>query len=155
MMKRAVAALMAIAAATGGAGAQIPDWVPQILLAAELPVSAAEARREGAASDQVRQTVNAMSAARLRAHEARDLLDGERAARRAGGGGGGGGPSDNFGAFVQARLAAGLRGRELAAAIKAEHAARGKGKAAAATRPTQGKRPNDKAARPTGRPTNR
>jgi len=35
---------------------------------------------------------------------------------------------DNFGAFVQEKLAAGLRGRELAAAIHAEHAARGIGK---------------------------
>ena len=38
------------------------------------------------------------------------------------------GPVDNFGAFVQARLNEGLRGRELAAAIRAEHAERGKGK---------------------------
>jgi len=38
------------------------------------------------------------------------------------------GPVDNFGAFVQSRLREGLRGRELAAAIRAEHAAHGKGK---------------------------
>jgi hypothetical protein len=38
------------------------------------------------------------------------------------------GPIDNFGAFVQQKLDAGLRGRELAAAIHAEHAARGMGK---------------------------
>lgn len=38
------------------------------------------------------------------------------------------GPVDNFGAFVQARLNQGLRGKELAAAIHAEHAARGMGK---------------------------
>jgi hypothetical protein len=38
------------------------------------------------------------------------------------------GPIDNFGAFVQEQLAAGLRGRELAAAIHAEHARRGIGK---------------------------
>ena len=35
---------------------------------------------------------------------------------------------DNFGAFVQQKLDAGLRGRELAAAIHAEHARRGMGK---------------------------
>jgi hypothetical protein len=38
------------------------------------------------------------------------------------------GPVDNFGAFVQDQLAAGLRGRDLAAAIHAEHARRGIGK---------------------------
>lgn len=38
------------------------------------------------------------------------------------------GPVDNFGAFVQSRLREGLRGRDLAAAIRAEHAAHGKGK---------------------------
>lgn len=38
------------------------------------------------------------------------------------------GPIDNFGAFVQEQLAAGLRGRDLAAAIHAEHARRGIGK---------------------------
>lgn len=37
------------------------------------------------------------------------------------------GPIDNFGAFVQERLKAGLRGRELADAIHAEHTARGMG----------------------------
>lgn len=38
------------------------------------------------------------------------------------------GPIENFGAFVQAQLDAGLRGRDLAAAIRAEHARRGIGK---------------------------
>ncbi|MEJ2187235.1 MAG: hypothetical protein P8Z36_15090 [Gemmatimonadota bacterium] len=38
------------------------------------------------------------------------------------------GPIDNFGAFVQQELKAGLRGRDLAAAIRAEHARRGIGK---------------------------
>lgn len=38
------------------------------------------------------------------------------------------GPIENFGAFVQRQLAAGLRGPELAAAIRAEHASRGIGK---------------------------
>lgn len=38
------------------------------------------------------------------------------------------GPIENFGAYVQEQLAAGLRGRELAQAIRAEHARRGIGK---------------------------
>lgn len=38
------------------------------------------------------------------------------------------GPIENFGGFVQEHLAAGLRGRDLADAIRAEHARRGIGK---------------------------
>ncbi|MDP1660923.1 MAG: hypothetical protein Q8L55_03325, partial [Phycisphaerales bacterium] len=40
------------------------------------------------------------------------------------------GPTDNFGAFVQGKLDQGLRGQALSDAIRAEHAARGKGKGA-------------------------
>jgi hypothetical protein len=38
------------------------------------------------------------------------------------------GPVDNFGAFVQSKLKQGMRGRDLSAAIRAEHAAHGIGK---------------------------
>lgn len=114
---------------SSASSAQRPDWVNQILIAAELPVSAAEARREGAPSDEIRRVLEAMRAANVPAHEARGLIEEERVARREHG------PVDNFGAFVQSRLQAGLRGRELAAAIRAEHAARGKGRPA---RPTMG-----------------
>ncbi len=44
------------------------------------------------------------------------------------------GPVDNFGAFVQERLALGLRGQELAQAIRAEHQERGRGRGAGAER---------------------
>ena len=40
------------------------------------------------------------------------------------------GPIENFGGFVQQQLERGLRGQELAAAIRAEHAARGIGRGA-------------------------
>jgi len=40
----------------------------------------------------------------------------------------GGAPRENFGKYVNAQLARGLRGRELAAAIHAEHARRGIGR---------------------------
>ena len=103
--------------------AQLPDWVNDILVAARLPVVADEARREGAASDEIREVLEAMSRARVPAHEATVVLDSARAVRRDHG------PVDNFGAFVQAQLAEGKRGRELAAAIRAEHARRGKGDA--------------------------
>lgn len=110
------------------AAAQIPDWVTQILAAAQLPVSAAEARREGVPNAEVRAVLDALRGANVPAHEARQVIDEERSARREHG------PVDNFGAFVQSKLQAGLRGRDLAAAIRAEHVARGRGKAGQAQR---------------------
>jgi hypothetical protein len=122
MRKLVLAALTLSVSFSGAAAAQVPDWVTQLLAAALLPVSAAEARNEGVSDAEVRAVLAAMRDAKLSAHEARDVLDEGRAARRDHG------PVDNFGAFVQSKLQAGLRGRELAAAIKAEHVARGKGK---------------------------
>ncbi|HEX9165011.1 MAG TPA: hypothetical protein VF862_03825 [Gemmatimonadales bacterium] len=103
---------------------QLPEWVQQILTAAQLPMVATEARREGVASDQVRAALEAMRTAGVPPSEATLLMDSARAARREHG------PVDNFGAFVQSQLAAGKRGQELAAAIRAEHARQGKGNAA-------------------------
>lgn len=100
---------------------QLPEWVQQILTAAQLPMVATEARREGVASDQIRVALEAMRAAGVPPSEATLLMDSARAARREHG------PVDNFGAFVQSQLAAGKRGQELAAAIRAEHARQGKG----------------------------
>ena len=54
------------------------------------------------------------------------------------------GPTDNFGAFVQSKLDQGLRGRELSDAIRAEHAAHGKGKGAIKN-PGKGKNRNEEA----------
>lgn len=116
-------ALAASVSWSGAAAAQIPDWVTQILAAAQLPVTAAEARREGVPDAEVRAILDALRGANVPAHEARHLIDEERSARREHG------PVDNFGAFVQSKLQAGLRGRDLAAAIRAEHVARGHGKA--------------------------
>src|SRR5687767_5788416 len=105
------------------AGAQLPDWVSDILVAARLPVVADSARREGTANESIRDVLEAMTKSRLPAHEATVILDSARASRREHG------PVDNFGAFVQSQLAQGKRGRELAAAIRAEHARAGKGNA--------------------------
>jgi hypothetical protein len=99
---------------------QTPDWV-RVLAAAELPTSADQVRQEGTPSSALEQVLAAMQAANVPAHEAREVLDEERAAIREHG------PVDNFGAFVQQKLDAGLRGRDLAAAIRAEHQLRGKG----------------------------
>lgn len=103
------------------AAAQLTDRIQQILSATQLPVSAAQARNEGVSNGELRAVLDAMRNARLPAHEARVIIDEERNARREHG------AVDNFGAFVQSRLQAGLRGRDLAAAIRAEHVARGKG----------------------------
>lgn len=105
------------------AGAQLPDWVTQVINAAQLPVSAAQARSEGVADSTLRAVLDAMRNANVPASDAKNMLDTARKAHREHG------PVDNFGAFVQSKLAAGLRGRELAAAIKSEHQARGKGHA--------------------------
>ena len=103
--------------------AQLPDWVSDILVAARLPVVADSARREGTSNESIRDVLEAMTKSRLPAHEATVILDSARVARRDHG------PVDNFGAFVQSQLAQGKRGRELAAAIRAEHARMGKGNA--------------------------
>ncbi|HEY9426122.1 MAG TPA: hypothetical protein VIR34_03135 [Gemmatimonadaceae bacterium] len=100
---------------------QTPDWLSRILSAAELPVSTAQARVEGTPSEVISTALDVLIGARVPAGEAHEVIDEERAARRENG------PVDNFGAFVQSQVAAGLRGRDLAAAIRAEHAARGKG----------------------------
>ena len=110
----------------GGSGERPDERAARILAAAQLPVSANAARNEGAPAAEVRTVVDAMRNKNVPASEARTVLDEARNARREHG------PVDNFGAFVQSKLDAGLRGRDLAAAIRAEHAARGKGKSGAA-----------------------
>lgn len=103
--------------------AQVPDWVNQILTAAQLPVAASEARRGGVTSNEIRAVLDALLNAGVPAYEATALIDSTRAVRRDHG------PVDNFGAFVQSQLAAGKRGPALAAAIRQEHARQGKGNA--------------------------
>ena len=125
-MRRVVPLTTALLVWASAAGAQVPDWVTQIIAAASLPVVAAEARAEGVPSNDVQAALEALRGASVPAHEAKDVLDEARKAHREHG------PVDNFGAFVQSQLASGKRGRALAAAIRAEHARRGKGKPATA-----------------------
>jgi hypothetical protein len=131
---------LTVALLLGGAGvsgAQVPDWVTQLIAAASLPVVAAEARAEGVANSDVLGALDALRGANVPAAQAKDVLDEARNAHREHG------PVDNFGAFVQAQLASGKRGRELAAAIRAEHARSGKGRPANASRANAGR--NDSA----------
>ena len=124
----ALLAALSIASATP-LHAQVPEWVTQILTAAQLPLVTTEARREGVANEEIRAALEAMRSARVPAHEATAVIDTARVARREHG------SVDNFGAFVQSQLAAGKRGRELSAAIRAEHARLGRGRGNAARNP--------------------
>jgi hypothetical protein len=117
----------------GPAHAQQPEWVDQLLAASRLPLETAEARREGVSNGYIREVLEAMRTARVPAHEAVAVIDTARAVHREHG------PVDNFGAFVQAQLASGKRGRDLAAAIRAEHARSGKGHGTASTPGARGR----------------
>lgn len=128
-MRRCIPVLVLSLAVAAGAPAsasaqQVPSWVNEILAAAQLPVVTVEARNEGVANAEINAVLDAMKSANVPAHEAAAVFDSARAVRREHG------PVDNFGAFVQSQLAAGKRGRALAAAIRAEHARVGKGKGA-------------------------
>jgi len=106
------------------------DWLDRVLAAAQLPVAAAEARREGVANGTLSDILDMIRRRGLPAEDARYVLEEEvRVVRE-------GGPRENFGAFVQTQLDAGLRGRALADAIHEEHRRRGMGK--------PGDRPNDR-----------
>lgn len=105
-------------AASSVAAAQRPDWVQQVLDAARLPLAAALARQEGVPDSVVRVSLQALQNAKVNPADAKEVLDEARQEQRDHG------PVGNFGAFVQSKLQAGLRGRDLAAAIHAERAQR-------------------------------
>lgn len=100
-----------------------------VLEALRLPALATEARRAGVSEAAVRDVLDGLRRHGLPADEAAVVVREEVNAVNAGA------PMDNFGEFVQRQLEAGLRGRELADAIRAEHAARGIG------RPQRGRPP--------------
>ena len=153
--------LFAAPSAVPLAAQPIPDSVPtwqrqRIEALLGIPRRADELRRAGAPDTSVRSVLDVLLKQKVPAQEAVTILEAERDAVRDHG------PTDNFGAFVQSQLAAGKRGRELSAAIRAEHEARGKGKKEKADRddhemrgddrpktPERGKRPgNPNAKRP-------
>jgi hypothetical protein len=98
------------------------DWLDKVLAAAKLPVAAAEAREEGVSEITLREYLDRVRRNRVPADDAWRILDEEVRVVRDGG------PKENFGAFVQTQLDAGLRGRELADAIHEEHRRRGMGR---------------------------
>lgn len=108
--------LLAFAAAFVAAPAQqAGDGLAGILAALQLPALVTEARAAGIPEATVREVLDGLLRRGVRADDAALVLREEVDAV------GAGAPHDNFGAFVQRNLDAGLRGRELAAAIRAEH----------------------------------
>lgn len=122
-------ALTAIAlAAPPAVAAQDGTVLEKARAALNLPVSTNTARQWGVPDERVRTTIWDIHRAGVPAPDAARIFDEEvRIVRE-------GGSKDNFGAFVNDRVKAGLRGRELADAIHAEHARRGMGKPADAGR---------------------
>lgn len=117
-------AVVALAAPPLAAQQDTPPDSTDILRTILLPRAAEILREQGVPEEEVREVVTGARDQGVPAAEATQVLEEtSRAVEERG-------PIDNFGAFVQARLAEGLRGRDLAAAIRAEHAARGIGKGA-------------------------
>lgn len=102
--------------------AQVGDSPPAILQALRLPALVTEARRLGVPEAAVQGVLAGLRRRGLPADEAALMVGEEVDAVKAGA------PKDNFGGFVQRQLDAGLRGRALAEAIRAEHRARGIGR---------------------------
>lgn len=86
-----------------------------------LPKTVDEGRQAGIPSGTIWGVLDSLRRARVPAQDAQQIVQDEVDAVK------GGAPRENFGATVNALLARGLRGRELAAAIHAEHARRGIG----------------------------
>ncbi len=111
----------------GTVAAQAPesgDASPKerLLRAIRLPSTADEARQAGVPDEQVREALNVVRGHGIDAGDAQLVLEEEvRSVKE-------NGPIENFGAFVRSGLDRGLRGRELASAIRAEHVAHGKGR---------------------------
>jgi hypothetical protein len=112
----------ALAAAPATAQETRTSATETLLWALRLPQATQQARLLGVPERDLRSIFDTAREMRLPAGALTEVFDEENKSIREHG------PVDNFGAFVQARLGEGLRGRELAAAIRAEHAARGKGK---------------------------
>lgn len=99
-----------------------PTALSTIIQAMQLPTQAKQSRALGVPESDLLSILTHARQNQIPAATISDLLWQENDAIRKHG------RIDNFGAFVQSKLDQGLRGKELAAAIHAEHAARGMGK---------------------------
>ena len=119
-------AVIIVGLAAGPLSAQeAPSLAQRILAAAGIPGAALEARAAGVPERDVVGVLDILRSRKVPSTDAKDILGEQVRTSRSDQ------PMDNFGAFVQARLDEGLRGRELAAAIRREHEAQGKGRGAA------------------------
>lgn len=127
MVTRAYARLggLILLAAAAPVAAQLP--LPQTpkqkaMSTVGLPQIVEQARQVGVEETKIRVILDSLQQRGVSANDAEMILRDEVEAVRAGA------PQENFGAVVNAHLARGLRGRDLATAIRAEHARRGTGK---------------------------
>jgi hypothetical protein len=117
--------MIALLAAVPALGQEADDAASkreEILAAIELPAAAQALRNKGVEKAEVKEALRAAKGKRIKAKNAKALLDESAKSVDENG------KIDNFGAFVKSKLDEGLRGRDLAAAIRAEHQKRGKGK---------------------------
>ncbi len=98
------------------------EQATDILSSILLPRTSQILRESGVPDEDVRSVIEEARRRRMPPQETQQVLEQTLESVREHG------PVDNFGAFVQAQLAARLRGRDLAAAIRTEHARRGIGK---------------------------
>jgi hypothetical protein len=114
--------LLALAPAALAAQGDSPATLAsRISAASALPALAQEIRGSGVTGPELTSLLDVFRTKGIPAPDAKVILEEEWSASREHG------PVRGLGPFVQARLDEGLRGRELAAAIRAEHAARGIG----------------------------
>ena len=147
MQRMGFMAVLVVAAAAQGARAQeqrrpaptpAPDSakIEQIQRILRLPQTIERARQAGVSDSQVREVLRRTRERGVPAEDAQRTIEQETEAVERGGDRG------EFGKFVQSRIDAGLRGRELSEAIRAEHARRGVGKPkgeGAGAQPAKGK----------------
>lgn len=118
---RASMILLALAAVAMPVAAQQQDTsIMDVLL--RLPKTVDEGRRAGISDGSIMAVLDSLHRRGVPAADAGQIVQAEVDAVKAGA------PRENFGKYVNAMLARGLRGRELAAAIHAEHARRGMGR---------------------------
>jgi hypothetical protein len=131
---RASLTLFALAALVAPAGAQQASAdTSSIWDVLKLPQTVEEGRQAGVPAGSIWGVLDSLRRRGVPAADAGQIIQEEVEAVKAGA------PADNFGASVNALLARGLRGRELAEAIHAEHARRGIGRGRAAASKGKGK----------------
>jgi hypothetical protein len=147
----AVAPVLSAQSTPAATQARVPTAADSALLRAiDLPRVMQRARAAGIPDSSIRGVMDRMRQRGIPAEEATAAVDLEvETVER-------GGDRNNFGGFVRAQVESGLRGRELAAAIRAERLRRGMGPAGRGGRPegageARGGRPEGAGARPEGR----